>query len=611
MSSFRVINKIMLRKFFLILIVFLYPFTARAGENYAESTEWIKLLHYKSSAFGGYKGLVANDKFYTDKNGRYNPKSEMETEIKLFNEGDDIKCEFPARFEWLKEKGLVKGDLTGCKDYQSFMNDVKPDGITVLFTNAFMSNPASLFGHTLIRIDTSRKGTQMLAHGSNFGANSGDDSGPVYAFKGLVGGYYGGYVISPYWDVINTYNNIENRDIWEYHLNLTHKEQIMFVNHLYEMKDALIRYFFLSKNCSYMILELLEAVRPELNITKDYNYWAIPLDTLKTIKEVPDLVDSVNYRPARYTKLRAQLEAMDEAQYNAFYEGITEHNYDMMELSEEQKPLVLESEYQYYQYIYTAGDMELKEYRKNSFAVLRKRSSMPQAKEIKPKGQDPSLSHASAQIMLGGGVYDHQSFEQINIRPAYTALTDDNWGLIKGAGISVMEAQLRYYNQTHKTVLQRLTGLKIASFVPADRIFSPWSYISDFNVHREYNPSNNLDGYVGEMIFGMGKTYALSDWFWVYGILSAKGQYGGFITGNQWIGATPEIGVFNDFGIFKTNFGAEKNFATRKFGNRLVYKAEASVSFNKDISFAVMYNMSHNEGGHNRQELMGQLRYSF
>ena len=95
---------------------------------------------------GGYKGLVANDKFYADKNGRYNPKSEMETEIKLFNEGDDIKCEFPARFEWLKEKGLVKGDLTDCKDYQSFMNDVKPDGITVLFTNAFMSNPASLFG---------------------------------------------------------------------------------------------------------------------------------------------------------------------------------------------------------------------------------------------------------------------------------------------------------------------------------------------------------------------------------------------------------------------------------------------------------------------------------
>lgn len=601
----------MLKRLFLILIVLFHSVSARAEVDYAESTEWLKLLHYKSSTFGDYKGLVDSDEFYADKDGRYNPKQEMETEIRLFNEGDKIKCEFPARFEWLKEKGFVKGNLDDCEEYQSFMNDVKPDGITVLFTNAFMSNPASLFGHTLIRIDTSRKGSQMLAHGSNFGANSGDDVGPVYAFKGLVGGYYGGYMISPYWDIINTYNNIENRDIWEYHLNLTLQQQIMFVNHLYEMKNALIRYFFLNKNCSYMILELIEAVRPELSITKDYNYWAIPLDTLKTIKAVPGLVDRVNYRPARYTKLRAQINAMDEKQYDAFYEGITEHNYDMKELTEEQKPLVLETEYQYYQYIYTAGDMELKEYRKNSFAVLRKRSSMPQAEEIKPNGQDPSLSHASAQVMLSGGVYDHKSFEQINIRPAYTALTDDNWGLIKGAGISVMEAQLRYYNQTHKTVLQRITGLKIASFVPADRIFSPWSYTSDFNVHREYNPKNNHEGYVGEMAFGMGKTYALTDWFWIYGILGAKGQYGGFIDGNQWIGAVPDVGVFNDFGKLKTNFGVEKNFATRKFGSRLIYKAEAAFNFNKNVSFAVIYNMSHNEGGHNRQELMGQLRYSF
>ncbi|MBQ8480928.1 MAG: DUF4105 domain-containing protein [Alphaproteobacteria bacterium] len=579
--------------------------------NYAESPEWLKLLHYKSLTFGGYEGLVDNDKFYADEEGRYNPQKEMETEIKLFNEGDKIKCEFPARFEWLKEKGLVKGNLDDCEEYQSFMNDVKPDGITVLFTNAYMSNPASLFGHTLIRIDTARKGTQMLAHGSNFGANSGDDSGPIYAFKGLVGGYYGGYVISPYWDVINTYNNIENRDIWEYHLNLTLKEQNKFVNHLYEMKNALIRYFFLNKNCSYMILELLEAVRPELNVTADYNYWAIPLDTLKTIKEVPDLVDNVNYRPSRYTKIKAQTKAMNEGQFEAFYRGIKEHDYDMENLSETEQSAVLETQYQYYQYIYTAGYMELKDYRKNSFAVLRKRSSMPEIETVKPQGEEPNLSHASAQIMFGGGVYNHKSFEQINLRPAYTALTDDNWGLIKGAGISVLESQFRYYNQNHKAVLHRFTGLKIDSFVPADKIFSPWSYISDFNIHREYNPSNNHEGYVGEIKFGMGKTYALFDWFWLYGILSAKGQYGGFIRENQWMGAAPEIGVFNDFGRFKANFGAEKDFATRKFGSRLIYKAETSVNFTKDISFAVMYNMSHNESGHNRQELIGQLRYSY
>lgn len=601
----------MLKKILLLLICLFVSLPAMAEEDLAQSKEWLKLLHYKKQTFGGYKGLVSADKFYADEDGRYNPQKEMETEIRLFNADDKIKCEFPARFELLKQKGLVKGNLENCEEYQSFINDIQPKGITILFTDAFMSNPASLFGHTLIRIDTARKGSQMLAHGSNFGANSGTDSGPIFAFKGLVGLYYGGYVISPYWDVINTYNNIENRDIWEYHLNLSDKEQVMFVNHLYEMKNALIRYFFLSKNCSYMILELLESVRPELELTKDYNYWAIPLDTLKTIKEVPDLVDEINYRPARYTKLRAQIDAMNEAQYKAFYKGIKEHDYDMSELSEDEQPLVLETEYQYYQYIYTAGEMELKDYRKNSFAVLRRRSSMPPAPEIKLEGKDPSLSHASFQVSLGGGVYNHKSFEQINIRPAYTALTDDNFGLIRGAGISVLETQIRYYNQTDKTVLERVTGLKIDSFVPASRIFSPWSYISDMNVHREYNPQSEREGYVGEIIFGMGKTYALSDWFWLYGILNAKGQYGGFITGNQWIGVDPQVGVFNDFGRLKTSFSVDNTFATRKFADRLVYKTEVSYMLTKDWSLAAVYNVSHNESGHNRQELSGWLRYSF
>lgn len=597
-----------------VLLVFCLVFSAlpvRAETDYAHSKEWLKLLHYKKSPLGGYTGLVDSRDFYADENGRYNPENELETEIKLFNADDKIKCEFPARFEWLKEKKLVKGNLEKCTEYQSFMNDIKPNGITLLFTNAFMSNPASLFGHTLIRIDTSRKGTQMLAHGSNFGANSGEDSGFVYAMKGLFGGYHGGYVVSPYWDVINLYNNIENRDIWEYHLNLSHKEEMMFVNHLYEMKNALIRYFFLTKNCSYMILELIEAVRPELDLTSGYNYWAIPLDTLKTIKKVPGLVDKVNYRPARYTKLRAQINNMDKEQYKAFYKGIKKHNHDMEKLAKDKQPLVLEAEYQYFQYMYTAGEMELKDYRKNSFAVLRKRSAMPAVQELKMQGEDPSLSHSSAQIMFESGVYNHKSYEQINIRPAYTALTDDNFGLIKGAGISVFEAQIRYYNQLHKLLFQRLDILKIASFVPADRVFSPWSYLTDINVHREYNPRNNHEGYVGELKFGMGKTYALRDWFWVYGVFSAKGQYGGFITGNQWGGVAPELGMFNDFGKIKTNFSVEKILATRKFANRIVYKAEAAYGLSKNLSFAVKYGVSHNDNGHNRQEIMGQIRYSF
>ena len=593
----------------------IFSFAGWAEENIgiavaADSKEWLKLLHYQS-VFGAYKGLINADKFYVSPDGRYNPQAEMEAEITAFNNNEEIKCEFPARFNWLKEKGFVSGDLQNCDEYRKFIDDIKPNGITLLFTNAYMNNPASLFGHTLIRIDTARKGTQMLAHGSNFGANSGTDTGAIFAFKGLLGGYEGGYNISPYWDIINTYNNIENRDIWEYRLNLSAAEQEKFINHLYEMKNARVRYFFLSKNCSYMILELLEAVRPELDLSSKHQYWAIPLDTLKTLQQVPGLVGEINYRPARYTKIQAALKTMDKEQYQAFLKAIKEQDYAMENLAETAQSEVLETIYQYYQYRYTAREMDLAEYRKNSFAVLRKRSRMPVAKEKEISGEDPSLSHDSAQIELRTGMYNRRSYEEFALRPAYTSLTDDSFGLIKGAGIKVMESRWRYYNQSHKTVLQRFNVLKIDSFVPADRVFSRYSYKTFLGAERVLNPKTNEEGYVADIGFGVGKTYALADWLWLYGMLGFGGQYGDIIGDKYWLGLSPEIGMFNDFGRVKSRLNLRKTFADKKFGDRLKSEAEISLNLTRNLSCNVSYFSSHNQKGRNEEEFSGGFVLSF
>ncbi|MBP5352604.1 MAG: DUF4105 domain-containing protein [Alphaproteobacteria bacterium] len=580
-------------------------------KSYASSDEWLKLLHYKKGTFSGYTGLVASDEFYVATNGRDNPEAEMEAEIKAFNGNENAQCDFPARFNWLKDKGLVHGSLENCEEYQSFIKDVRPDGITILFTNAYMSNPASMFGHTLIRLDTARKGTQMLAHGSNFGADSGADQGVGFALKGLLGFYWGKYNLSPYWTIINTYNNIENRDIWEYHLNLTDEEQERFVNHLYEMKNASVRYFFLSKNCSYMLLELLEAVRPSLTLAKGYNYWAIPLDTLKTIKNVPDLIDDVHYRPARYTKIKAMLDNMSSEQYKAFLNAIDEQNYEMAGLSTEEQAEVLETVYQYYQYQYVAQKLELKEYRKNSFAVLRKRSQLPTVEERQIDGQDPSLSHDSAQISVSSGVSAHQSFEELMIRPAYTTLTDDSWGLVQGAGIKVFESRWRYYNQKHKFVLQEFTPLHIDSFVPATRVFNPFSYITDTGIRREYSAKKQKEGYVADIHFGVGKTYALPLDLRVYAVLNAGGQYGGFLNSNHRLDIAPECGVFAEWGKVRIYAAARKAWATDQDGDRLSYKAIAAYGLTRNLTLEAEYTATRYHGGYNREEYMVGLRQAF
>ena len=133
-----------MRNVLIFLSALLWCGAAMAAENSAYGTAWLKLLHYHKT-FSGYQGLVENQEFYISPDGRGNPQAEFAAEIKAFAEGRE-KCRFPARFNYLKQLGKVQGDLEDCEEYQQFMHDVRPNGITILFTNAYMSNPAQISG---------------------------------------------------------------------------------------------------------------------------------------------------------------------------------------------------------------------------------------------------------------------------------------------------------------------------------------------------------------------------------------------------------------------------------------------------------------------------------
>ena len=307
------------------MVVAVWPWSLSAKEKPEVTPEWLALVHYRPQMFGGYEGTIDSESFYLAEDGRTNPASELQASIKLFEEAKDKEkiCLFPARYQYLQKQGWVKADYPKCEEYQQFVKDLHPAGVTLLFTDAYMNNPSSLFGHTLVRIDTGRKGTQLLAHGMNYGAFTGPNPGALYAVLGLTGGYYGGFTVKPYYDTINTYNNIENRDIWELNLDLTQEEQEMFVAHLWEIGHTQTRYYFFTQNCSYMLLEMLDAVRPSLQLADEFPVQAIPLDTLKAVYRKPGLVKNVNYRPSRQAKIINQYKQMNEPQKKAFVAAIT------------------------------------------------------------------------------------------------------------------------------------------------------------------------------------------------------------------------------------------------------------------------------------------------
>lgn len=120
----------------------------------------------------------------------------------------------------------------------------------------------------------------------------------------------------PYQEKLSEYRSLENRDLWEYRLNLTQAETARMVEHVWELKQIQFDYFFFDENCSYRLLELLQVARPSLRLTEQFPLTAIPTDTVKAVKEA-GLVESIEYRPSRERELLSRAEPLssDEQQW--------------------------------------------------------------------------------------------------------------------------------------------------------------------------------------------------------------------------------------------------------------------------------------------------------
>ena len=568
---------------YLFFVSFFLWSVACFANDLALSDEWMALGHYQNN-----KSSIDSSNFFLSADGKDNPNDELKATIELFNSVDDTKkCLFPARYLFLKKQGLIDVDFPKCEEFEQFKKDLQPAGVTLLFTDAYMNNPSSMFGHTLLRIDTQRKGTQLLAHGANYGAFTGDNPGPLYALYGLTGVYFGGFTVKPYYDIINTYNNIENRDIWELNLDFNQGELDFFVAHLWEVGQTQSRYYFFTRNCSYMLMEMLDAVRPSLRLAEKFPLQAIPLDTFKAVYNSAGLVKNVNYRPSRQNKIRYRYKGMNTRQKKIYLQSIEDKKYDLpSDVSDEEKAEIWETVYQFIQYQYVAKKMEVDDYRKQSFDILRARSKVKikNSKEQIENVTSPLNAHESMRLVVGGGIRNGEFFEEIAYRPAYHSLTDNNYGLHKGAEINFLEAILRHYDNRDKFVLQNLDLITIRSISPIDKMFVPTSFQVKANIERWQNPKKEKEGYVGNLKIGMGGAYAFNDWLNGFALFDTKVSYGGFLPHNSMCSLGINLGVLADFDKWKLLAEVEPWWASQKIGQIMQYKIEANYLLGTNLS---------------------------
>ena len=266
---------------------------------------WHLLLHYRKEFFGGYTSEVDDPGFFLADNGKTDPEAELKATLTLFfsdtlvgRSQQPAQCAFVARYHWLKE--ILKFDETQlpprrCERFQQWFDEFDAEFISMIFPSAYMGNPASMFGHTFLRVDPKdqTEQTRILAYTINYAAEIPPDAGIEYAYKGIFGEYKGFFSTIPYYLKVQEYRDIENRDIWEYRLNFSPKQIHRLLMHAWELGNAYIDYFFFKENCAYHILSLLEVADPSLRLTERFHLWTIPADTIRLLVQNQGLVGEI------------------------------------------------------------------------------------------------------------------------------------------------------------------------------------------------------------------------------------------------------------------------------------------------------------------------------
>lgn len=438
---------------------------------------------------------VENKTFFLAKNGKRDAADELTATIKaLYNETrlDDksTACLFPARKHWLvKELKMQNLPKVTCEQFDFLIKQMDPKSVSLIFPFMQGSSPSSMFGHTFLRIDSNSK-PRMLSYAFNYGSEQNEDDNKLaYIYKGFFGGYKGTYSLSPYYEKIKEYRDLEERDVWEYDLNFTKEETMQMLRHIWEVELNYSWYYFFTQNCSYKMLWIMESAREGLNLRKYFNYHVIPSETVRASVD-EGLVTKYHYIPARGTKLVAYESKLEHKDIEDVFK-ISKNKIKPKEYLKknnttiETKRFVLEASAEFVEYAYQKKDINETIYKKRLHEILIARASLGQGEKVQFKPPlNPVLSHRSFKVSAQVGVRNSNEIGFIGVRPANHAITDFDVGYLPGAQVEFMDLLFSY--KKNDFTVEKATIVSVAAMTPKTKFFKPDSYRFSFGFDRKY-----------------------------------------------------------------------------------------------------------------------------
>jgi hypothetical protein len=516
----------------------------------ASEKTWLRLGHWRRGWTGGFTSEADGDAFFLAKEGKTDPAAELDATLRGFFTSDAPKasgppsrapeasgpsvddhplCRFPARLMWLQEElgiDLSTLPVRHCPKLEHYWERTRPKSATFIFSSYYLNNPASAFGHTFLRINRDDpyavgERRELLDYGIDYSAAVDTDNSVVYALKGLTGQFPGFFHIYPYFYKVREYNDYESRDLWEYELDLTPKQVTMLTLHLWELGSTYFAYYYLTENCSYHILGVLEVVDEKRDLLDKVGFPVLPIDTVKAIMRSPGLVRSVHYRPSMRSQLRRRVEHMNASSIDMVARLAQDPNTPF--------PPELDSQAAKVEVLDAALDLVDFRYAKDILkstgslgATIKQRIMERRAEILVPSAEPddagpplnpPDKGHESGRLVIGAGVSSQargSGYYELGYRLALHDLSDPPSGYPELSQIEFLPFHLRFWpavKSWRAVELEDAALIEVLSLTGQNRFDRQFSWRVRAGGNRLRDAGCD-DCFVGAIEFGAGMAFS-------------------------------------------------------------------------------------------------------
>jgi hypothetical protein len=382
---------------------------------------WHGLLHMDAAG----RSEINSPGFFLSPTGAHDAEAELRATLAAYSQPwpDDPnthpRCSHPSRYFWLSRQLQLPGwrdREPRCLRLEEWGRFDHLQSISVYLVSGYLGNPASTFGHALIKFNTEDavKLGGLTDVSVNFGALVPPNEPTLrYVYRGLFGGYQAGFSDKYHYTNDQVYGKRESRDMWDYELQLTPDQRLFLAYHLAEVAGRKFDYYFLTKNCGLRIADVLALVTGQ-PLGQSARLWYAPVEMFNTLHALDQPPQTVLGGPPRFVPsaermLNAEFSRLDAVQRSVANEAIRDDlqhlGAHLSTLPPEQRLDVLDTLLAYQTYRLEADGAQVDEAmrRAKDRILLARLQALPRQRpplEV-PQLKSPAQGHAPMMLAAG------------------------------------------------------------------------------------------------------------------------------------------------------------------------------------------------------------------